>query len=140
MKKEDSNLHKSTVVALNCFLGSHFILFIFYVLGAMHFISLFRSDWNSLTDILGLSLAIYNTWWLSSVVEIRKVFRKYTIQMLQNENRISVRHKKFLADVIFTYYWKEIYAQGFKEDSKRDQKIVNLISKSIDDYNQGKLL
>lgn len=140
MKKEYNTFHKSIVVALNCFLGSNFILIIFYILGSMHFIGLFKSGGDSLIDILGLCMSIYNTWWLSSVVDIRKSFRKYTVTILQNEQRITLRHKKFLADVIYTLYWKEVYSNLFENETQRDQKIVNLINKSIDDYNQGNLL
>ena len=119
------------------FLGSYTIIFLFYLMGSTHIISILRGSSNLFLDILGISLCIYNTLWLTKVLDIKKAIKKNTFEILKNYKNTKAGWKKFFADVIFYAYWREIYTYPFKDDETRDLYIIKIINTSVDKFNSG---
>jgi hypothetical protein len=133
-----SSFKKGFEIGLNCFLGSYTIIFLFYILGIVNILNLYIKGFYIL-EFISLILCIYNSYWLSKVVTIRKSFRKNTLEVLTHDKEAKKSDKYFVADLIFTIFWKDVYAKNFQDEIDLDNFIKKLVLESIVKYNEGDL-
>jgi hypothetical protein len=125
-------------IGFNCFLASYTCLFFFFVIGTINLLNLYVRGFSFL-DILSLAMCIYNTYWLSSLIQIRKSFRKSTFEVLSKDTETKKSDKSFVADLIYSIFWKDVYTKNFQNEEDQDKFIKAIVVQSIDKYNEGTL-
>jgi hypothetical protein len=133
-----NSFKKGFKIGFNCFLASYTCIFLFFVIGIINILNLYINGF-SFFDLLSLAMCIYNTYWLSSVSQIRKSFRKNTFEVLANDKKTKQSDKNFVADVIYSIFWKDVYSKNFQNEEDLDKFIKSIVIKSIDEYNSGNL-
>jgi hypothetical protein len=128
---------KGVVIGFYTTLASRFAIFVLFIFGIHHLINMFLRDFK-LIDLFGFLLCVYNTYWLTIVYDIKKKFHKYVMDILSNDNN-SKSTKKFVADLIFTNYWREVYILHREGDGIVDDYIYKLSLEGIDKFNSGEL-
>lgn len=138
MKDFKNSFIKGLKIGLNVWLGSYWSLFMFFSFGVIHLGHMFKTEIN-IMDSIALILCIYNTYWISDVVDIRKKIKKSVFHILENSS-IKKSDKNFLSDVIFTINWKKIKSVNFTDDEDQRVYLEKLIFKEIEAYSSDTLM
>jgi hypothetical protein len=139
MSDFSKSFKKGIKIGFNSFLGSQFIIFSFFIFGVLHILGMFKNGLNFL-DILGLILCMYNTYWLTSVVDLRKKIHQIVFEYLK-DSKLKKSDKKFLSDVIFTLNWKNIISLDFADKTEEEKNYLEkIVYSNIQEYSEDKLL
>jgi hypothetical protein len=138
MKDFVDSFKKGFKISFNSVLGSYFIIFAFFVLGSSSAISIFRNGINFL-DTLNLVLCMYNTFWLSELVDLRYRIKKIVFEFLK-DSKMTKSDKKFLSDIIFTLNWKNIIKLTFNNSEEEEVYLEKIVFKEIALHAEDKLL
>jgi hypothetical protein len=125
-------------IGFNVFVGSYGSLLMFFSFGIIHLTHMLRTEINFL-DSFALILCIYNTYWISEVVEIRKNLKTIVHNVLKNTT-LKKSDKNFLSDIIFTINWRTIRSLNFENNIEKNIYLEKLVLREIDDYASDKLM
>lgn len=138
MKDFKSSFKAGLKIGFNIWVGSYWSIVMFFSFGIIHFTHMFRTEINFI-DVFALILCVYNTYWISEVVDIRKNLKNVVLNVLKNTN-LSKSDKNFLSDVIFTINWRIIRSLNFKNEEEKNSYLQKLVLRELDDYASDKLM